>query len=448
MSVVASGIAGKPRRSTLLAKLGAALKERFSPLGISVFLCATVITLHKLYGLSVGMRFRDDYLDISNDDLTALVCFCLMLACSLTFMILKSRVLFHAALALKLGLIALYLVTIKSLAPEDYAAIAIFLVEIAVYLAFYLNAIACAAVVALTQLIVATNYLLAKHEALTPASYAVQLGEQLPGIMVLALLSALSCLLVYYREKTVNLSDKTGQLDSVVARLTATNLGYQNYAHEAAARSQIEERQRITRELHDIVGYTFTNNIMMMEAAVTKIHKDPDRVQKLIGLARQNAQTGLQKIRDSLYLLRSSEPKPTTIDERIRHMCNVFEIATRVKVQLDFGNLAMHLPEKVESFLYYFVQECLTNAFLHGGATRVEVRFLKTERVLIASAVDNGKGANLINEGIGISGMRERLAPLNGSLSIKNMGYGFEMIGEVPYDHDEITGLNQGPHHV
>ncbi len=240
------------------------------------------------------------------------------------------------------------------------------------------------------------------------------------------------CLLLHYREVMTEQRDGLTRLNGAVSELSKANLGYQNYANEAANRSQREERLRITRELHDIIGYTFTNNIMMLEAAVSKINKDPERVEKLIELARENAKTGLEKIRHSLYLLRSSEPPRTTSIQRIHKLIQVFSVATGVEVRAEYGGAPDDIDEEREKFFFYFLQEALTNAFRHGGATRIRVYLSRAHGTIFASVLDNGRGAESIREGIGIAGMRERLATLNGRLRIMSSPNGFEIVGEIP----------------
>jgi signal transduction histidine kinase len=254
------------------------------------------------------------------------------------------------------------------------------------------------------------------------------------------LLAVSWCHLVYHRERSIEKDESIARLDGVVAKLAEANLGYQVYASEAGIQSQREERHRITRELHDIIGYTFTNNIMMLEAAVSKIQKDPAKVQQLIELARENSKTGLEKIRHSLYLLRSSELPRTTSIRRVHKLIQVFEMATGINVRADYANTPSQLDDETESFLYYFVQEALTNAFRHGEATSIRVYIFRAAARLVVSVLDNGRGAGEIQEGIGITGMRERLAKLGGALTIARRAIGFEIMGEVLYP-GEASGV-------
>ena len=86
--------------------------------------------------------------------------------------------------------------------------------------------------------------------------------------------------------------------------------------------------------------------------------------------------------------------------------------------------------------MYRFVQEALTNSFRHGGASCIEVRLFFAERDLIVSVSDNGNAPELIHEGIGLQGMRERLGEIGGSLSYHTL-QGFTVIARLPVGHEE-----------
>lgn len=409
--------------------------DRFTLPGFLVFLTSWGICFILWLQLDIPWVGPGSYLELSNETLNRSVCLAALLVGSLFVLVVRSAAAFRVTVAFKVVFLELLVITTKSLGLEETSLLAILLVEICLYEGFIVNLVAGFLLLSATHLVGALAALMA-HNPDQPVS-AAQLAAalvpgQVPAFLLLSLVIVTTALMVYYRERNVVQDHRIRQLDSVIERLSATNLGYQTYAHEAAAKSQVEERLRISRELHDIVGYTFTNNIMMMEAAITKIHKEPDRVRVLIDLARDNAKTGYEKIREALYILRSNEMKKTPSIERIRKMMRVFQVATQIDVRVNFTNFPTDLEDEVESFFYHFVQESLTNAFLHGAATRIDVSLFQTPRGLSASVSDNGVGGASFHEGIGIRGMRERLAPLNGTLEIRNLGRGFELLVDVP----------------
>jgi signal transduction histidine kinase len=252
-------------------------------------------------------------------------------------------------------------------------------------------------------------------------------------IVVSALFSVAVSLLLHYRERMLHMERERLRLDAAVGELAKANLGYQEYATVLEKRTMEEERKRITRDIHDIIGYTLTNNIMMMEAAVEMVKRDPPKVSELMREARRNAEEGLDGIRNALHLLRAQEdPRLDGID-MIRRLVTNFHSATGVTVRLEYGNTRDGIDQLVEGVLFHVIQEALTNSFRHGRATLVEILFWRRDDgTLVVNIRDNGGGAIDIHEGIGISGMRERVQAIGGSLRLRLSPLGVTVTVEVP----------------
>lgn len=259
-----------------------------------------------------------------------------------------------------------------------------------------------------------------------------------PGVAAYGVCSSLVAvawsLLIRYRERAIRHQADLARLDRAVGKLAEANLGYQQYASRAEQLSMLEERQRITREIHDVVGYTLTNCIMMMEAATDMVRRDPERVAQLIKSARENAEDGLAEIRDSLRLLRAQGQPQDSLPQIIAKLTKVFEVATGVKVRLELANLPREVSPPVEEFLHHLVQEGLTNSFRHGKATLVKIAFLLEGQKLFVSIWDNGKSDPISEEGIGIVGMRERASKVKARLEVGRVSDGFQVSAEVPIE--------------
>ena len=315
----------------------------------------------------------------------------------------------------------------------ELALLVPFLLEIAAHEAFWRNCLLVGLVLALFFAIRSANLELADHAGTSAALSARVLAQSrtiLPSagyLLFLLLFGLAACVLVYYRERAELFRSRLKVMSKVVSKLSMTNQSYQDIAKEASAKSQEQERLRITRELHDIIGYTFTSNIMMMEAAVSIMYKNPAKVSHLIDEARSNTQAGLEQIRTSLYLLRNSSDPPASIQQTIIQISRIFGLA-----KLDFGNFPEVQDAAVADFFHYFIQQAITNSFVHGEARHIELTLYASADSLYATVLDDGKGCADIVEGIGLSGMRERLRELGGTLTITDLPHGFEITSEVP----------------
>jgi signal transduction histidine kinase len=258
------------------------------------------------------------------------------------------------------------------------------------------------------------------------------LAADVDTVLYGAIFTFASCLLLVYRERSIQQGEEIRRLDRAVATLSDANLSYQQFASVAEQQSMMEERKRITREIHDVIGYSMTNIIMMMEAVTDMMRRDPGKVGELVSLARRNAEEGLDEIRHALHLLRAQEQPPATSLDAIVRLARNFQTATGVQVALELGNVPTTMERPIEETLYHLVQEALTNSFRHGKATLVKIMMWMTERLLIVNIWDNGTGAGAFSEGIGLAGMRERLARLGGTLGIRTTDGGFQVTAEIP----------------
>jgi signal transduction histidine kinase len=221
------------------------------------------------------------------------------------------------------------------------------------------------------------------------------------------------------------------KLKTTIKELSAANLGYSTFTQFVQHQASAEERNRIARDIHDGVGYTLTNIMMLGEAALERIPDDRLLREQLDAICVQ-ARSGLADTRRSLRLLKSAESRLPTGLSAIRQMLDIFQKATGVEVvlqQLSKGNLIEH--SSVFLTVYRFIQESLTNAFRHGHATRVTVRTQTVEDWLLVSVMDNGEGSQNVEEGIGLEGMRERIEALGGELHYYSKS-GFTVVARLP----------------
>jgi signal transduction histidine kinase len=221
------------------------------------------------------------------------------------------------------------------------------------------------------------------------------------------------------------------RLGEATHQLISANVGFQQYADVVGLRSAADERKRITREIHDTVGYTLINIMMILQEAA--LHSTGDEALcRLHAQALEQAQTGLNETRRALRLLRDTEGPPLQVHQEIRRIAGAFESATGVRVGVEYGNLPGKLGEEQRDFIFHLLQEGMANAFRHGQATRIRVTFWQDERQLIVNLSDNGSGSAVMEEGIGLSGMKERANKLGAEFSACNILEGFQITARIP----------------
>jgi signal transduction histidine kinase len=120
-----------------------------------------------------------------------------------------------------------------------------------------------------------------------------------------------------------------------------------------------------------------------------------------------------------------------------------FQDVTGVTVRTNFGNLPPTLPRVLEKALYRVIQEGLTNAFRHGRANEVDVSFWSEEGFINVRLRDDGSAVTPVGPsgeeraGIGLAGLRDRIAELGGVLEAGSVPGGFALQARVPLMEEE-----------
>jgi signal transduction histidine kinase len=203
--------------------------------------------------------------------------------------------------------------------------------------------------------------------------------------------------------------------------------------------AQEEERRRIARELHDSLGQYLAALGMGLATAQTA---PPDVVrEELTRLAELTAETGREVHRLALEL------RPTALDDlglaaAVRQYVETW--ATRSGVPAEFAARGLdgeRFPWQVSTAVYRVVQEALTNVVRHARAARVSVFLERRPDQLLAVVEDNGAGFDPAaaprtprpNGGLGLPGMRERVALVAGTLQIESSpGAGTTVFVRIP----------------
>ncbi len=200
---------------------------------------------------------------------------------------------------------------------------------------------------------------------------------------------------------------------------------------ETAQRRADAERVRIARELHD----TLTHHISIIKVhAGVAVHlarkRDQPVPDALVAIERASGDA-MRELRATLELLRGDQQPPGGLDSIAALVDGVRAAGLPVQVTVDGER--RRLPDVVDRAAYRIVQEALTNTTRHAGAAAASVLFEYVDEGLIVSVDDDGRGCAEVVPGIGLSGMRERVVALGGSLRTgPRPGGGFTVRAELP----------------
>lgn len=250
-------------------------------------------------------------------------------------------------------------------------------------------------------------------------------------------------LLKHYREILAGNQKQLSSLRSAIANLSDANREFQIYADNMQSESAEKERNRITRDMHDTIGYALTNVIIMMKAGKVLLRENPDELEKMFDKIKIQTEEALDETRHILHRLREIRPFSPKGLRAAQHLVNSFQEATDISVTINTGNLPWSFGKRLDSAVYHLIQEGLTNSFRHGHADSVRINLWQAPEEIRVNIWDNGSGLtsgkNLIT-GIGIEGMRERFAIFGGNIEARNVADGFMLSATIPYKIGDIRG--------
>lgn len=235
--------------------------------------------------------------------------------------------------------------------------------------------------------------------------------------IALICISCLICLIQKLSAGYMEEKDKVIRMVSVTAvrELYEKKINHQlvikNYLAERNLR--LEERENISRSIHNSVGHSITAAIMTLEAADTLLDVKPERAREKLNTANERIKESLSSIRHAVRVL-DSDKKSVAMEDFIREIQAVtdsFMADTNIKIRGDYDNTdkEIKIPQEYGEFLTGAVLEFLTNGVRHGGADVFTVALTTDSRHIKISVSDNGKsnfsGENqkiLIENGFGL----------------------------------------------
>jgi len=210
---------------------------------------------------------------------------------------------------------------------------------------------------------------------------------------------------------------------------------------ERAARAVVDERLRIARELHDVIGHSISLIAIQAEAAARSARSNPDAVPDFLSRISAASRQALAEMRGVLAVLRpgteaelSPQPGLEQVDELVASL-RAGGLETRLEVE------PMQLPPGIALAVYRIVQESLTNVLKHAGAgAKAGVTIVRSGGTVRVCVRDDGAGPSgrAVSTAHGILGLRERAAAYGGTLRTgARPGGGFEVEASIPLPEHE-----------
>jgi signal transduction histidine kinase len=287
------------------------------------------------------------------------------------------------------------------------------------------------AVTAAVLLVIATAI-----EQLTDTGGTIELTD--PVIWLFFLMALVSIILGFWISAIIEQSTKRRQL---IEQLEAAQA---ELAEVKRHEGILEERQRLSREIHDTLAQGFTSIVMHLEAADQALPDDMDKLQKHISLARSTARTSLDQARRVVQDLRPDLLEKYSLSEAIERTAMRWKEESGIAVTTKTTGNPVPLHPNIDVTLLRTAQEALNNIRKHSQATEVQLTLSYMHDILILDVQDNGVGLDgaepsTLSGGYGLQAMRERVEACGGSVILESdPGDGTTIVITIPLNDGEI----------
>jgi signal transduction histidine kinase len=232
----------------------------------------------------------------------------------------------------------------------------------------------------------------------------------------------------------------------MLARELAEKAERAEHAREEDERRAVDaERNRIARELHDVLAHNLSVMVVQASAGRRMVGQDNPRAVEVAELIERTGRDAMSELRNLFGAARRDKGEPL---EGPPSLSRVDRLAERARaaglpVELVVEGEPVGLPPGVDLAAYRVVQEALTNAYKHAGDARARVHVIYEPGELVVEVSDDGVGpggaADDLGGGHGLVGMRERVALYGGELDTgRRRGGGYAVRARIPLERQAV----------
>jgi len=232
------------------------------------------------------------------------------------------------------------------------------------------------------------------------------------------------------------------ELTQALAHQVMLALQLNEFAEQGQRAAVFEERNRMARDIHDTLAQGFTGVIVQLEAAEDSIscgqQKDADKhLHRAADLARQS----LNEARRSVHALRPDALERDNLWEALKGIIKNTTAGTALHTTFELRGELPELPPLWQKNLLHIGQEALTNALKYAHAKSFRTRLRCNQKEVRLELRDDGAGFELKDrhDGLGLTGMRERVEQMNGQLEITSArGQGTNIVVTLPLNQESV----------
>lgn len=236
-----------------------------------------------------------------------------------------------------------------------------------------------------------------------------------------------------FTQSAVSEERARAEVERLVGELTIANQQLRAYAVQVEELAIAKERNRLAREIHDGLGHYLTTIHMQIQASQAIMSTDSKKANDALEKALDLSHQALADVRQSVSALRSPTMLDLPLNEMIAELVNHVNTGG-IKATLEILGSPRVLTLQSRLTLYRSTQEALNNSVKHSQGTKISVRInYQSPDEVVLTIRDNGLGADQMEGGFGLIGIKERVHLLNGEVQlISAKGHGFTVEIRLP----------------
>ncbi|WP_377878210.1 sensor histidine kinase [Bacillus sp. CGMCC 1.16607] len=224
----------------------------------------------------------------------------------------------------------------------------------------------------------------------------------------------------------------------LIESIQEKNRTLEQYSKRIEELTIMEERNRVSQDLHDTVGHIFTSVITSLDALPFLLKANKEEGELYIKEISDLARKGLNDVRNTIHQLSPLE-EHQTLSESFYSVVNDFMKHTGTNVLFKLEGVESELGERMKFTLIRCLQESLTNAKRHGHAGEVSITLVFDKEVVTLQIQDNGIGTTKLIPGFGLNSMKDRLSVLQGNMEIhSNPEQGTKLFFTIPLAKEKL----------
>lgn len=234
------------------------------------------------------------------------------------------------------------------------------------------------------------------------------------------------------------IADAYRKNNELIREIEKQNRLLTQYAKQIERMTLLEERNRMSKDLHDTLGHSYISFIMGLDAAILMMDNKPGAAKEKLLRLRDLTESNLDEMRNLVHAM--GEQEEETFLEQLHKLIQSFEEYTGTAIELQISGSEEEIGTRVRQTLIRVIQESFTNAVKHGKASEIRVRMNYSPNDVSITIHDNGLANKQIVFGFGLASMKDRVEQLAGRFQIASVRpQGTEVKCQLPIRGEQIS---------